>query len=95
MLKYPLSFKMDFGSGQGKGVGLARRFKQILHKVFFFLDVAIEDPVTWTPSPIGNFTMKSAWNAIRHTYVSQEWCKVVWFSKYVPRWAFILCLAMQ
>lgn len=41
------------------------------------------------------YTMTSAWNAIRSTYASKDWCKVVWFNKHVPRWAFILWLAMQ
>lgn len=61
-----------------------------------FLPVVTEDDsMIWSPSNSGIFTMKSAWAAIRSTTAVQEWCKVVWFSKHVPCWAFILWLAMQ
>lgn len=28
--------------------------------------------------------MKSAWKAVSGSFATQEWCKGVWFSKYVP-----------
>lgn len=57
-------------------------------------NVAVEESVV-PPSRTGIFTMKSTWSAIRCTYVPQNWCKVVWFHKHIPRWAFILWSAMQ
>lgn len=61
-----------------------------------FLPVVIEDDsMIWCPSNSSIFTMKSVWAAIRSTSAVQELCKVVWFSKHVPCWAFILWLAMQ
>lgn len=47
------------------------------------------------PSLNGNYSLKSAWNAIRVSHGIQDWCKVVWFPKAVPRRAFILWMAMQ
>ncbi|KAI8527725.1 hypothetical protein RHMOL_Rhmol12G0096800 [Rhododendron molle] len=68
----------------------------------FLPDVFVEDSVIWIPSKNGIFSMKSAWNTIRRVLpaqewckVAQEWCKVVWFKGHVPRWAFILWMAMQ
>ncbi|KAI8554329.1 hypothetical protein RHMOL_Rhmol05G0090100 [Rhododendron molle] len=58
-------------------------------------DISKEDSVIWTPSLNGNYSLKSAWNAIRVSHGIQDWCKVVWFPKAVPRWAFILWMAMQ
>lgn len=51
--------------------------------------------VNWVPHPSGMFFIKSAWEAIRHKNSIQEWHGVVWNGKHVPRWAFIICLAVQ
>lgn len=50
--------------------------------------------MTRVPSKHGIFSMKSAWFAIREVDPRQEWCDVVWFKKYTPRWVFILWLAI-
>lgn len=61
----------------------------------FLPNISIEDSVVWFPSRIGNYSMKSAWEAIRVSNGILDWCSIVWFSKNVPRWAFILWMAMQ
>ncbi|XP_058207798.1 uncharacterized protein LOC131320907 [Rhododendron vialii] len=53
-----------------------------------------EDSVVWLPHPTG-YSVHSAWEAIRTKLPIQQWTKIVWFSRNIPRWAFILWLAIQ
>lgn len=57
-------------------------------------DCGKEDSVVWLPHPQG-FSVKSAWEAIRSRRPIQQWSKVIWFSKNIPRWSFVLWLAVQ
>ncbi|XP_058222099.1 uncharacterized protein LOC131332062 [Rhododendron vialii] len=52
-----------------------------------------EDEVVWTVSPTGQYVTKHTWEAVRHHGVKVQWAPLVWFSKNVPKWAFILWLA--
>lgn len=51
----------------------------------FLPNISIEDSVVWFPSHIGNYSMKSAWEAIRVSNGILDWCSIVWFPKNVPR----------
>lgn len=55
----------------------------------------VEDSVRWLPSPIGSYSIRSTWEAVRTKYLEKQWTKVVWFKRNVPRWAFILWLAFM
>lgn len=48
--------------------------------------------IIWTLTPNGSYsaTAKSAWQAIRFSKPEVEWSPLVWYSKHVPRWSFIL-----
>lgn len=43
----------------------------------------------WFPTSHGNYSMCSAWDAVRTSYPIKDWHSVVWHKKKVPRWAFI------
>ncbi|XP_058216740.1 uncharacterized protein LOC131327608 [Rhododendron vialii] len=51
------------------------------------------DSVVWIPHLAG-FTVSSAWEAIRLKFPIQPWSSIVWYSKNVPHWAFILWLVV-
>lgn len=51
--------------------------------------------MVWLPSRNGSYSLRSAWEVIRVSNGRQDWCSSVWFPKNVPRWAFILWMAMQ
>ncbi|KAI8572964.1 hypothetical protein RHMOL_Rhmol01G0242100 [Rhododendron molle] len=53
-----------------------------------------KDSVCWLPHPSGMFTVQSACNTIRKRYPAQPWHKIVWGGNTVPRWSFILWLAV-
>lgn len=53
-----------------------------------------EDQVVWTLNSNGKYCAKSAWLAIRTTNSEVVWCPLVWFNKHVPRWSFILWVAL-
>lgn len=52
------------------------------------------DKVVWLPSRTGSYSSKSAWETIRTHHQFQPWSKLVWFGQCVPRWSFILWLAI-
>ncbi|KAK9292966.1 hypothetical protein L1049_020948 [Liquidambar formosana] len=52
----------------------------------------INDKIVWLPDPLGIFSSRSAWNAIRQHKPEVDWHKVVWFSKAIKKHAFILWL---
>lgn len=54
-----------------------------------------DDSVLWVAHSSGSFSIKSAWEAIRVKHPSQNWYGVIWLGKHVPRWSFILWLAIQ
>lgn len=51
------------------------------------------DEIVWTISPTGQYTTKHTWEVVRHHGLKVQWAPLVWFSKIVPKWAFILWLA--
>jgi len=53
------------------------------------------DQVTWLPSPSGKFTTRSCWETLRCTKSEVTWHSLVWFSKAIPKTAFILWLAIR
>ncbi|KAI8564441.1 hypothetical protein RHMOL_Rhmol03G0181800 [Rhododendron molle] len=55
---------------------------------------ANEDRVIWTLSSSESFTSKSAWSAIRTKAPEAPWHAIVWHKGLVPRWAFILWVAI-
>ncbi|XP_058189336.1 uncharacterized protein LOC131306921 [Rhododendron vialii] len=50
---------------------------------------ANEDSVIWTLSPLGCYSAKSAWEALRSSVSEVEWYHLVWHKRHVPRWSFI------
>lgn len=56
--------------------------------------VAQEDRVVWTLNPTGNYSAKSAWLALRSSSPVVDWHALVWHKRYVPRWSFILWVAI-
>lgn len=54
-----------------------------------------EDRVIWVPASNGEFSTASAWEAIRNKKNHVEWSNIVWFSRNIPKHAFILWLAIQ
>ena len=57
--------------------------------------MATEDTIKWVLTNSGEFTIKSAWEAIRRSYPSSSWSKLIWFHGNIPRAAFILWLAIK
>ena len=55
----------------------------------------VDDKICWIPSPSGDFSTKSAWEAIRGRRAKVEWCDLVWFSKAIPRYFIILWMAIK
>ena len=55
----------------------------------------VDDKICWIPSPSGDFSTKSAWEAIRGRRAKVEWCDLVWFSKAIPRYSMILWMAIK
>ncbi|KAI8528313.1 hypothetical protein RHMOL_Rhmol12G0140600 [Rhododendron molle] len=53
-----------------------------------------EDSVIWTLSTAGTYFTKSAWEALRSKAPDVGWWPMVWYKKHVPRWSFILWLAI-
>lgn len=53
-----------------------------------------EDRVVWTLSPLGIFAAKSAWLVLRTRASEVPWHAIVWHKGSVPRWAFILWVAI-
>ncbi|XP_058208159.1 uncharacterized protein LOC131321169 [Rhododendron vialii] len=92
ILKCPISFVMGTGDGQGSGIGsLKLSYLRLPPLSSQFVE---DDLVVWLPHPTG-YSVHSAWEAIRNELPIQQWHKVVWFSRNVPHWAFILWLAIQ
>ena len=58
-------------------------------------DESKDDVVTWTLSPSGGYTNKSAWDLVRAHYPSVSWKHSVWFPGSIPKTAFILWLAIR
>lgn len=54
----------------------------------------ILDKVVWRPTK-GIFTVKSAWDAIRIHHDKVDWASIVWFKHHIPRYSFILWLAIR
>lgn len=54
----------------------------------------IEDSVIWTLSTAGTYSTKSVWEALRSKAPEVGWWPMVWYKKHVPRWSFILWLAI-
>ena len=54
-----------------------------------------EDTVKWALTSSGEFTIKSAWSAIRRTSPPTSWSTLIWFHGNIPRAAFILWLAFK
>ncbi|XP_058202567.1 uncharacterized protein LOC131317001 [Rhododendron vialii] len=57
-------------------------------------DISKEDEVVWTLTPNGCYLAKSAWMALRNKAPTVDWAHMVWHKKYVPRWSFILWVAL-
>ena len=55
----------------------------------------MEDSIIWALTPSGNFTTKSAWEAVRRSHPPAIWSKLLWFHGNIPRAAFILWLAIR
>ncbi|KAF8388800.1 hypothetical protein HHK36_025480 [Tetracentron sinense] len=53
------------------------------------------DKVVWTPDRRGQFTLRSAWNAIRDHQQGVSWSAIVWSKPGVPRFSFILWMAAR
>lgn len=53
-----------------------------------------KDSVIWTLNASGSFSIKSAWQDLRSEGLEVHWFIMVWFSRHVPRWSFILWLAL-
>lgn len=49
----------------------------------------------WLPHLSGCYSVKSAWEVIRTKFPSPIWARTVWQSKVVPRWSFVLWLAVE
>lgn len=45
--------------------------------------------VIWSATPSGDFSAKSAWQAIKKVLPSVGWHVIVWFKGHVPRGNFI------
>ena len=58
------------------------------------LDTSREDVISWSPSPLGVFTVSSAWNSIRPRRPLVHRHAVVWFSQAIKRHAFIIWLVI-
>ncbi|XP_043713950.1 uncharacterized protein LOC122662365 [Telopea speciosissima] len=46
------------------------------------------DCVSWTPSPLGIFKLKDAWNLVRIRSDLVPWRKLAWFEGHIPRHSF-------
>ncbi|KAI8533301.1 hypothetical protein RHMOL_Rhmol11G0286700 [Rhododendron molle] len=57
-------------------------------------DISKEDEVVWTLTPNGCYSAKSAWMALRNRAPTVDWAHMVWHKQYVPRWSFILWVAL-
>ncbi|KAM5554729.1 hypothetical protein ABKV19_022906 [Rosa sericea] len=55
----------------------------------------VSDSVRWTLSSNGVYSTSSAWNALRFSRPIVPWYHLVWFGSCVPRWSFILWLAIR
>lgn len=53
------------------------------------------DRSLWTPSPSGDFSIKSAWEEIRNRKPKVPWYNLIWFPKHIPRHALILWMAIR
>ncbi|KAI8534468.1 hypothetical protein RHMOL_Rhmol10G0092200 [Rhododendron molle] len=53
-----------------------------------------EDSVVWTLTASGSFSVNSAWQALRSKSSEVFWFNTVWYRWHVPRWSFILWLAV-
>lgn len=53
------------------------------------------DRIVWAESPNGKFSIKSAWNSVRHRETVVGWHKLVWFKNLIPRHAIILWMAIR
>jgi hypothetical protein len=51
-----------------------------------------EDKVIWTDSADWKYSIWSAWEELRSRKERVEWPHLVWYSKAIPRFSFILCL---
>lgn len=80
--------------GDGYGLGAETVTQEIVSATppNLVLRLNEEDKVVWLPSKTGVYTSKSAWEAVRLVKPVVPWAKLVWFSRYVPRWSFILWL---
>ena len=54
-----------------------------------------QDKVLWSLSSSGTFTIRSAWEHIRHRGEQVNWKELVWFQNKIPKHAFFLWLAFQ
>ncbi|KAI8559797.1 hypothetical protein RHMOL_Rhmol04G0202600 [Rhododendron molle] len=52
-----------------------------------------EDEVIWSISPTDHYNTKYTWEALRHRGRKVQWAALVWFSRSVSKWSFILWLA--
>ena len=53
------------------------------------------DTAIWVPSKSGQFSIASAWDQIRTKKRIFTWWKILWFTKAIPRIAFIIWLAIR
>lgn len=52
-----------------------------------------EDEIIWVISTTGRYNTKHTWKALRYRGEKVLWAPIVWFSRGVPKWSFILWLA--
>ncbi|XP_058217275.1 uncharacterized protein LOC131328341 [Rhododendron vialii] len=52
-----------------------------------------EDEVIWAISSTGHYNTKHTWEALRNRGEKVQWASLVWFSRSVSKWSFILWLA--
>ncbi|KAI8562902.1 hypothetical protein RHMOL_Rhmol03G0071500 [Rhododendron molle] len=60
----------------------------------FFSNPSVKESIFWTLSADGKYSAKTAWEACSHMYPIQTWYSFVWYANNVPRWSFILWLAV-
>ncbi|XP_022889235.1 uncharacterized protein LOC111404699 [Olea europaea var. sylvestris] len=61
----------------------------------FRQDCTREDVLRWVHDVHGVFSVRSAWESLRPCCPRVTWYHIVWFPKCIPRYAFILWLAIQ
>ena len=58
-------------------------------------DPTSSDTIRWIPSTSGQFSIKSAWQALRVKHATIPWYKLIWFPLAIPKCGFFLWLAIQ